>query len=141
PSSEGGDTTVPSIWTTDIMGVRGDNHGGPRAQGDAAGNYTSQFGGTSACAPGAGGTAALILSRSPNLTWQEVRDVFRRSSDKIDEANGQYDSNGHSVYYGYGRVNARKAVEAVLGKLPISSADRRSAPVGGRAARATPTPE
>ncbi len=127
PSSEGGDTTLPSIWTTDLTGVRGDNHGGPHdQQGDPSGNYTNQFGGTSACAPGAGGTAALILSRRPDLTWQEVRDVFRRASDKIDEANGEYDASGHSVYYGYGRVNARKAVEAVIGRLPIKGEKRTS---------------
>lgn len=120
PSSEGGDTTLPSIWTTDLTGIRGDNRGGPHdKQGDPSGNYTNQFGGTSACAPGAGGTAALILERNPSLTWEEVRGVLRRSSDKIDEANGEYDAKGHSVYYGYGRVNAQKAVEAVMGKMPI----------------------
>ena len=31
--------------------------------------------------------------------------------DRIDEAGGDYDGDGHSPLYGYGRVNAARAVE------------------------------
>src|SRR5262249_13687496 len=43
--------------------------------------------------------------------WQEVRDVLRRACDRIDPQGGAYDSNGHSAFYGYGRLNAETAVK------------------------------
>ena len=110
PSDDGDPSLTPGIWTTDRSGGRGYNFG-MTAQGDAAGNYTNSFGGTSSATPGVAGVAALILSRNPNLRWDEVKDILKRSADKIDAAGGNYDPNGHSLFYGYGRVNAKKAVE------------------------------
>jgi subtilisin-like proprotein convertase family protein len=43
-----------------------------------------------------------------------VKDVIRRSCDRIDPTGGKYDANGHSRNYGFGRVNARRAVELAL---------------------------
>jgi len=60
------------------------------------------------------GIAALMLSANPELTWMQIREIIKETSDKIDKAAGKYDSNGHSKYYGYGRVNAEKAVERAL---------------------------
>lgn len=77
------------------------------------GGYTNLFGGTSSAAPLAAGVAALLLSVNPNLTWQEVRDLLRQSADRIDPQNGRYDANGHSDWYGYGRVNALRALQAI----------------------------
>jgi len=57
------------------------------------------------------GVAALVLARNPELTWQEVKELLRTSCDVIDETDGNYDENGHSNWYGFGRVNARQAVE------------------------------
>ncbi|MHC5832828.1 MAG: S8 family serine peptidase, partial [Nostoc sp.] len=59
----------------------------------------------------AAGVAALIIARNPNLLWEEVRDIIKRSSDRIDPSGGKYDTNGRSPFYGYGRMNALKAVE------------------------------
>jgi subtilisin family serine protease len=97
------------IWTTDRTGNLGYNKGA-LVNGDAIGNYTNSFGGTSSSCPGAAGVAALVLAINPNLRWQEVKDLFKRSCDKIDPAGGQYDGNGWSKYYGYGRLNALTAV-------------------------------
>jgi subtilisin family serine protease len=97
------------IWTTDRTGNPGYNQGS-LADGDATGNYTNSFGGTSSSCPGAAGVAALVLAINPNLRWQEVKDLFKRSCDKIDPAGGQYNANGWSKYYGYGRLNAQTAV-------------------------------
>ena len=101
---------TPGIWTTDLTGSFGYNSGNPN-QGDMRGNYTNSFGGTSSACPGAAGVAALVLARSPTLSWQEVKELLRQSCDQIDQANGNYDAQGHSSWYGYGRLNARAAVD------------------------------
>lgn len=114
PSNE---TVLPrlttGIWTTDNMGPSGYNPG-QTTKGDAAGHYTNGFGGTSSACPGAAGVAALILSRNPGLRWDEVREVLKNSCDRIDTAGGNYDASGHSPKYGYGRVNAKRAVELAM---------------------------
>jgi subtilisin-like proprotein convertase family protein len=101
---------TPGIWTVDRVGPHGYNSGSV-AEGDAAGNYTNSFGGTSSACPGAAGVAALVLSVNPALRWNEVKDLFKRACDRIDPQGGGYDANGHSPKYGYGRLNARTAVE------------------------------
>lgn len=96
---------TPGIFTTDRTGRAGYN---------ANGNYTDTFGGTSSSCPGAAGTAALILSLNPDLTWLQVREIIKETSDKIDRSHGEYDTEGHSRFYGYGRVNTSKAVRRAL---------------------------
>jgi subtilisin family serine protease len=97
------------IWTTDRSGALGYNRGSA-TDGDTTGHYTNSFGGTSSACPGAAGIAALVLAVNPTLRWQEVKEIFRQSCDKIDPAGGQYDANGWSKYYGYGRLNAATAI-------------------------------
>jgi subtilisin family serine protease len=110
PSSHGQPSRTPGIFTTDRTGAPGYNPG-QASLGDADGDYTNDFGGTSSACPGVAGVAALILSRNPALRHDEVKDVIRRACDPIDRAHGRYDARGHSPFYGYGRVNARRAVE------------------------------
>ncbi len=93
------------IYTTDRMGKAGYN---------PEGDYTDEFGGTSSSCPGVAGTAALILSANQDLNWEQVREIIKDTCDKIDPAGGDYDSEGHSIYYGYGRINAEKAVKKAL---------------------------
>ncbi|MEH2398766.1 S8 family serine peptidase [Nostoc sp.] len=121
PSNNGDSSQTPGIWTTDRSGVVGYNSVN-RNLGDAGGNYTNEFGGTSSSCPGAAGVVALIIARNPNLRWDEVRDIIKRSSDRIDPSKGKYDANGRSPFYGYGRINALKAVELAkpAQTLPIS---------------------
>ncbi len=110
------------IWTTDRSGNRGYNEGGIDAEvflGDGAGNYTATFGGTSSSCPGVAGVAALVLSVNPNLTWAQVKELIKGSCDRIDEINGNYDALGHSPLYGYGRLNAAKAVQNAQATLEI----------------------
>ncbi len=89
------------IWTTDVRGRRGYN-----PQGD----WTGEFGGTSAACPLVAGIAALVLSVNPWLTAAEVQQVLEATADKVDPRGGCYDARGHSPFYGYGRVNAARAV-------------------------------
>ena len=77
PSNHGEPSLTRGIWTTDNSGTPGYNPG-QTDKGDAAGNYTNSFGGTSSATPGAAGVAALILSRNPALRWDEVRDVMKQ---------------------------------------------------------------
>jgi subtilisin-like proprotein convertase family protein len=104
------DPLTPGIYTVDRQGSAGYNTG-HNNDGDAAGNFTNSFGGTSSACPGAAGVAALVLSVNPDLTWNEVKDIFRRACDKIDPQGGAYDAAGHSAKYGFGRLNALTAVQ------------------------------
>ncbi|MCK4825798.1 S8 family serine peptidase, partial [bacterium] len=97
------------IFTTDISIPNRGYNTGDISMGDPAGLYCNSFSGTSSATPLAAGIAALILSANPNLTQDKVRQIMRNTADKID---GNYNTNGWSTEYGYGRVNAYKAVKA-----------------------------
>jgi subtilisin family serine protease len=113
PSNQGDGGLTPGIWTVDRRGPAGYNQGSAEL-GDENGNYTNDFGGTSSACPGAAGVAALVLSVHPDLTWDQVRQILKDTADKIDAANGNYDQKGHSTLYGYGRLNAKKAVDKAI---------------------------
>ncbi len=74
--------------------------------------YTSRFGGTSSATPLTAGVCALMLSANPDLTLSEIKDILRRSADKIGSG---YDANGRSPKLGYGRLNALRAVQMAAG--------------------------
>jgi len=97
---------TPGIWTTDRTG----------RSGYSDDDYTNSFGGTSSACPGAAGVAALVLSCNPSLSWDEVRHVLRRTCDQIDPEGGEYDEEGHSSHYGYGRLNAERAARSAGGQ-------------------------
>lgn len=97
------------IFTTDRVGAAGYDQG----------DFTGYFGGTSSACPVVAGVAALILSANPDLSAQEVKQILEQNADKIVDRDpdpqlgiklGTYDTNGHSQWFGYGKVNAGKAV-------------------------------
>ena len=111
--SSGGDgwsggSYIDGIWTTDNMGSSGYNAGNTN-DGDALGNYTNSFGGTSSACPLAAGITGLVLTANPNLTKDQIYEIYKETSDK----NGMdpYDANGFNTNYGYGRLNACEAVK------------------------------
>lgn len=102
------------IWTADNEGSGLGFEPGSR--------YTGNFGGTSSATPLAAGVAALVWSANPGLTAREVRKALEETADKITDPNpdpvlglqkGIYDAQGHSEWFGFGKVNATQAVRAV----------------------------
>lgn len=124
PSDHKLPSITPGIWTVDRRLGAGYNPG--RSQlGDAEGHYTNRFGGTSSSCPGAAGVAALVIARNPELRWDQVKEILRQCCDQIDTANAEYDDDGHSKLYGYGRLNAKRAVELALPLRPTRTTIHR----------------
>ena len=104
------------VFTADRVGVSGYD----------AGDYTNTFGGTSSATPVVAGVAGLILSANPRLTAREVRKILEETADKIVDPDpdpqlgnrlGNYNPNSRRCeWFGYGKVNALKAVQAAVRK-------------------------
>jgi subtilisin family serine protease len=110
PSSGPGSGGTLRVETTDIRGANGYNTANTPAGDYCNANDETGFGGTSAATPLTAGIAGLMLSVSPHLSPAEVREILRASADKIDQPNANYDANGWSSEYGFGRVDAAAAV-------------------------------
>ncbi len=114
-----------SIDTTDnrdsLPRLEGRNFSG-YAPGEYTGIGSTGFGGTSSATPLTAGVCGLILSVNPNLTRDKVREILIKSADKIpgELTRANYSAlDGHDAYYGYGRVNAKKAVEMARATVTI----------------------
>ncbi len=112
------------IFTTDQLGALGYDDG----------NFTHHFGGTSSACPVVAGVAALVLSVNPDLTAVAVREILQQTADKIVDRDrdpqlglqlGTYDQRGHSQWFGYGKVNAYKAVLAAQERVQADAAPTR----------------
>jgi subtilisin family serine protease len=110
-----GQITPPGrgITTTDNEGF------GLNTDFTAGSRFTDDFGGTSSATPTVAGVCGLVLSANAALTALEVRDLIRRTADKdmslvtdtpVNEP-GDFDGDGFSLWFGYGKVNAFKAVQ------------------------------
>lgn len=133
--------------TTDLMGLPG--YG--RAIG-SAGDYTSDFGGTSAATPVVSGVVALMLEANENLGWRDVREILATSASLTGSITGarsgfeiegtQFQGNtgfgdswndggrAHSLDYGFGRVDAFAAVRMaeawdLFSDTPLTSANEQ----------------
>lgn len=107
-------------------GIGTTDYAGP--EGYSANDFTRGFSGTSAASPVVAGAAALVLSANPQLTAQQVRLILQRTADKIRAdknpwqqqlgvdlaAEFDYDENGFSPGFGYGRINAGRAVALAI---------------------------
>ncbi|MCM8792560.1 MAG: FG-GAP-like repeat-containing protein [Candidatus Omnitrophica bacterium] len=68
--------------------------------------------------PHVSGLAALILSRHPEFTNEQIRGVIRASSDDIvNPINDGKNYPGFDIYSGYGRINAYKALQ--IDRIPL----------------------
>ncbi|MBW4581526.1 MAG: S8 family serine peptidase [Tildeniella nuda ZEHNDER 1965/U140] len=108
------------IVTTDRVG----------AAGYAPDNIAIDFGGTSSACPLVAGVAALVLSANPDLTATEVKQLLQQTADKIVDSNpdpqfgfrkGTYEAGGRCDWFGYGKVNAAKAVQAAVQRQAMAA--------------------
>ncbi|PDO10272.1 MAG: hypothetical protein BLM47_07895 [Candidatus Reconcilbacillus cellulovorans] len=72
------------------------------------GRYAAMSG-TSMASPHVAALAALIRSVNPRLTNAEVYDIIRRTADDLGPK-------GRDPYFGYGEINAQKALEEAVGR-------------------------
>jgi len=114
-SNKGREVTVvaPSNGDWPIIAPKASWDKGHWFDGIKRSNQHKHFGGTSSSTPLVAGICALILSANPKLTAKQVKEILIKTADKIGRAS-DYDSRGHSVKYGYGRVNADKAVAEAM---------------------------
>jgi len=75
----------------------------------SAGSY-AYFSGTSAACPHVAGLAALLFSANHNLTNVQVVRIIKLTADTVDYARYPYGPDHWNERYGYGRINAYKAV-------------------------------
>lgn len=137
--SEGSFETGPPIRTP-LAGrpvLTSDRTGGA---GYSLDDYTG-FGGTSSACPLVAGIAGLMLSVNPDLRADEVKRILQETADKIidktpdpqlGQTYGTYDASGHSYWFGYGKVNAYRALKAAQSRALSDRALHRSLSANNR---------
>ena len=98
------------IVTTDRLGAKGYNTGTDSTNLSEL-DYTNNFSGTSAATPVVAGIFGLLASQAPGESSAAWLQRLVLSADKVQANSAAYNAAGHSNTYGYGRVNARKALE------------------------------
>ena len=88
-------------------------------------NYSVFWGGTSQAAPFVSGLASLLLAQNSNYTPADIRRVIQNTADD-QVGNASEDVKGWDQYYGYGRINAGRALNLAAG---IESDSRYAFPV------------
>lgn len=76
-------------------------------------NAYDRMSGTSMASPHVAGVAGLLLSQRPTLTNNQVRDILRQSADDLGQS-------GFDDQYGYGRVNAYRALQTTAPSNPVA---------------------
>ncbi|MGV3664901.1 MAG: S8 family serine peptidase [Leptospira bouyouniensis] len=114
-----------AISTTDASGGFGLNAGG--TSGDYVfSSYTRRFNGTSSATPLAAGVAALLLSKYPNLSWRDVRELIAYSARKNDATDPGWTLNAAGLNinhkYGFGAVDATQLFVRANLWTPITAA-------------------
>ncbi|BCB05812.1 S8 family serine peptidase [Bacillus sp. KH172YL63] len=72
--------------------------------------------GTSMASPVVAGVAALLMANDPSITNDEIAERLYESADDLGET-------GKDIYYGHGRVNARKALKLEYPLIPPRVSD------------------
>lgn len=74
------------------------------------------FSGTSFSSPLTAALVSLILAQDP---YEDIYEIIKETADKIDN-NHPYDGNGWNQYLGYGRIDAKGALNAVFPAKPTN---------------------
>lgn len=82
------------------------------------GGYVSENG-TSFAAPVAAGVAALVMSANPALSSSQVENILFTTAVDLGSA-------GRDVYFGYGRVDAARAVQLALSSVGVAPTDTQA---------------
>lgn len=76
-------------------------------------NYDTYWGGTSQATPLVTGLVSLLLAQDPERKPGTIRKIIRNSAE--DQVGSPFeDQAGFDVYYGYGRINAYKALQTEI---------------------------
>ena len=102
------DVAAPGV---DILSTRASNNPMCTEARTVGTNYC-RVSGTSMATPHVAGLAALILSKNPSLTNEEVRQILRRGSDDLG-------STGKDPQFGYGRINSAGSM-GLSGNKPLA---------------------
>ncbi len=122
PSNNFDPTTYERLPGRGITTTDNEAHGDDFTPGK---RYTHSFGGTSSATPLVSGICALVKSVNPALTAPEIKEILQTTADKVADpstdplyghAKGTY-QNGHSEWFGYGKINGLKAVQEAAGRL------------------------
>jgi len=93
------DVMAPTdVYGTDLSGSAGENTA-------INGDYFNNFWGTSFSAPHVSGLAALMISNNSSLAEAQIRDIICKTADDLGDA-------GFDIYFGWGRINAYRALLA-----------------------------
>jgi proprotein convertase subtilisin/kexin type 2 len=113
-----------AITTTDATGNKGSNT--TSSSTDLSNrNYTKRFNGTSAATPVVAGVTALLLSKYPDLSWRDIREILAKSARKNDPSDSDWAINqaGYNIShkYGFGTVDAGLALSTASNWTPITA--------------------
>jgi subtilisin family serine protease len=96
------------------------------------GYVTHGMGGTSGATPIVAGVCGLVLAVKSNLTAKQVKEILIETANKVDidltiddeirnnkDQDGRFIGDGqHSLWFGYGKVNAEAAVSRAKQVMP-----------------------
>ena len=78
--------------------------------------------GTSMSSPAVTGIVALMLQANPNLTVDQIRDIIFSTARNDDKTGALRANDSISVRWGYGKIDALKAVNAAYDRLSVNQA-------------------
>ena len=113
-----GESTPPGLGvvTTDNEGFGAGSDFTPNSR------FTGEFGGTSSATPTVAGVCGLVISADPSIPGPAVKQLVQQTADKdlsmvthtpVNEP-GTFGTDGFSLWFGHGKVNAFRAVSAAM---------------------------
>jgi len=117
-----------AISTTDLRGAGGLARGYYNHPDYTYATDLTGFIGTSAAAPQVAGVIALLLARDPDLTRVQIYAILRESAKKVGDL-PYFD--GRNDYFGYGLVDAKRALELTISRKVQREVQNRSYPIAG----------